>query len=51
MSLFNLNWKIVKSFPVIFLEGDITSEADQLLEEVYFDIRNNVKKNIYILDF
>ena len=51
MSSFNLNWKIEKTFPVIFLEGDITSEADQLLEEAYYEIRNSVKKNIYIFDF
>ncbi len=51
MSTFNLNWKIEKTFPVIYLEGDITSEADQLLEETYFEIRNSVKKNIYIFDF
>jgi len=51
MSSFNLNWKIEKTFPVIYLEGDITSEADQLLEETYYEIRDSIKKNIYIFDF
>ncbi len=51
MSTFNLNWKIEKSFPVIILEGDITSEADQLLEQVYFEIRSQIKEKIYIFDF
>lgn len=51
MSSFSLNWKIEKNFPVIFLDGDITSEADQLLEEAYYEIRNHVKEKIYIFDF
>jgi len=51
MSSFNLNWKIVKNFPVIFLDGDITSEADRLLEDAYFEIRNQIKEKIYIFDF
>jgi len=51
MSIFNLTWKIEKSFPVVFLEGDITSEADQLLEQVYFEIRSQTKEKIYIFDF
>lgn len=51
MSSFNLNWKIEKKFPVIFLDGDITSEADQLLEEAYSDIKSQVKEKIYIFDF
>ncbi|HNX24232.1 MAG TPA: STAS domain-containing protein [Spirochaetota bacterium] len=51
MSSFSLSWKIEKNFPVIFLDGDITSEADQLLEEAYFEIRNKIKEKIYIFDF
>jgi len=51
MNSFNLNWKIEKNFPVISLEGDITSEADKLLEEAYFEIRNQLKKKTYIFDF
>jgi len=51
MSTFNLNWKIEKTFPIITLEGDITSEADQLLESAYFEIRNQIKERIYIFDF
>jgi len=51
MSSFSLNWKLEKNFPVIFLDGDITSEADQLLEEAYYEIRNQVKDKIYIFDF
>lgn len=51
MSAFNLNWKLERSFPIIILEGDITSEADLLLEEVYFEIRNQIKEKIYIFDF
>jgi len=51
MSSFNLHWKIEKNFPVIFLDGDITSEADKLLEEVYFEISKQIKDKIYIFDF
>ncbi len=51
MSVFSLKWKLEKNFPVIFLDGDITSEADQLLEEAYSEIRNQVKERIYIFDF
>lgn len=51
MSSFNLSWKIEKTFPVIFLDGDITSEADQLLEEAYYEIRNQIKEKVYIFDF
>jgi len=51
MSTFSLKWKIERNFPVILLNGDITSEADQLLEEAYFEIRNQIKEKIYIFDF
>ncbi len=51
MNSFNLKWKIEKNFPVIFLDGDITSEADQLLEEAYFEIKNQIKEKIFIFDF
>lgn len=51
MSTFSLKWKIEKNFPVILLNGDITSEADQLLEEAYYEIRNHIKEKIYIFDF
>jgi anti-anti-sigma factor len=51
MSTFSLKWKIEKNFPVILLNGDITSEADQLLEEAYYEIRNQIKEKIYIFDF
>ncbi|PKL18408.1 MAG: anti-sigma factor antagonist [Spirochaetae bacterium HGW-Spirochaetae-5] len=51
MSAFSINWKITKDFPIITLEGDITSEADQLLEEAYYEIRNHIKEKIYIFDF
>jgi len=51
MSSFSLKWIIEKKFPVIFLDGDITSEADQLLEEAYYEIRNQIKEKIYIFDF
>lgn len=51
MNSFNLKWKIEKNFPVIFLNGDITSEADHLLEEAYFEIRNHIKEKIFIFDF
>ncbi len=51
MSSFSLNWKIEKNFPIIFLDGDITSDADLPLEEAYFEIRKNIKERIYIFDF
>ena len=51
MSSFNLKWSLEKSFPVIYLNGDITSEADHLLEETYYEIKKQVKNNIYIFDF
>ena len=51
MSSFSLDWKIEEKFPVIFLNGDITSEADHLLEEAYFEIRNQSKEKVYIFDF
>jgi anti-anti-sigma factor len=51
MSTFSINWKITKDFPIITLEGDITSEADQLLEDAYYEIRNHIKEKIYIFDF
>jgi len=51
MSSFSLNWKIDKTFPVIYLNGDITSEADQLLEQAYYEIKNQIKKKTYIFDF
>lgn len=51
MSSFSLKWQIEQSFPVIYLNGDITSEADLLLEEAYYEIKKQVKNNIYIFDF
>ena len=51
MSSFNLKWSLEKSFPVIYLIGDITSEADHFLEEAYYEIKKQVKSNIYIFDF
>ena len=39
MSSFNLKWSLEESFPVIYLNGDITSEADHLLEETYYEIK------------
>jgi anti-anti-sigma factor len=51
MSTFNINWKIKQNFPIVTLEGDITSEADHLLEEAYYEIRNQIKEKIYIFDF
>ncbi len=51
MSTFSLNWKIEKTYPIVFLDGDITSDADLLLEEAYFEIRKQIKNKIYIFDF
>lgn len=51
MSSFNLSWKLLSNIPVILLDGDITSEADHLLEEVYFEIKKQIKEKVYIFDF
>lgn len=51
MSSFSLNWKIEETYPIIFLDGDITSDAEQLLEDAYFEIRKQIKNKIYIFDF
>lgn len=51
MGSFDLNWKIENNLPIIFLKGDITSEADHVLEEAYFEIRKQVKGKVYIFDF
>lgn len=51
MSSFSLKWQLEQSFPVIYLNGDITSEADSLLEEIYYEIKKTTKNNIFIFDF
>jgi len=51
MNSFHLNWKIEKNFPIIYLVGDITSESDKLLEDVYYEIRSRIKEKIYIFNF
>lgn len=51
MNAFNLKWTIEKDIPVISLEGDITSEADQILKNAYSDIKKKSKSRVYIFDF
>lgn len=51
MNPFNLKWIIEKDIPVIYLEGDITSEADLTLKEAYNDIKKKSRSRFYIFDF
>jgi anti-anti-sigma factor len=51
MNQFNLTWEIIQSFPIIFLGGYITSDTEQLLEETYHAIMDQIKTKILIFDF
>ncbi|MCL1865751.1 MAG: STAS domain-containing protein [Spirochaetes bacterium] len=51
MHSFGLTWEVIKSFPIIFLDGDITLEAKQLLEDTYKEIINQLDAKILIFDF
>jgi len=51
MDTFDLNWGIIKSFPIIYLDGYITQGAKQLLEETYNEIIGRVKTKMLIFDF
>lgn len=51
MNPFNLKWELERDIPVIFLEGDITSESDHKLKEIYAEIKKNCKSRTYIFDF
>lgn len=51
MYSFKLKWSLEKALPIIYLEGDITSEADPLLQEAYNEIKKQSKSTTYIFDF
>lgn len=51
MNPFNLNWAIENDIPVIYLEGDITSESDQTLRETYNEIKMKSRSRFFIFDF
>ncbi len=51
MNAFSLKWDIEKKIPVVYLEGDITSESDNTLKETYNEIKKKSKSRIYIFDF
>ena len=51
MNPFHLIWEIEKDIPVIYLEGDITSESDHVLKDAYNDIKKKSKSRIFIFDF
>jgi len=51
MNPFNLTWEIDRDIPVVYLEGDITSESDQFLKETYKEIKKISRARIYIFDF
>ena len=51
MNSFKLTWEVVQSFPIIYLDGDITLDAKELLEETYNSIMDQLKTKILILDF
>ncbi|HOP28421.1 MAG TPA: STAS domain-containing protein [Spirochaetota bacterium] len=51
MNPFHLTWEIEKDIPVIYLEGDITSESDNILKDAYNDIKKKSKSRIFIFDF
>ena len=51
MNAFNLTWERIESFPIIYLDGSITLETKQLLEDTYHDIIRQHKAEIMIFDF
>ena len=51
MNKFTLTWEAVQSFPVIFLDGDITADAERLLEDVYKEIASQHNTKILMFDF
>jgi len=51
MNSFNLKWEVIKSFPLIYLDGSITLGAKQLLEKTYDEIIDQVKSKGLIFDF
>jgi anti-anti-sigma factor len=51
MNQFNLTWEVIQTFPIISLDGDITFEAEKLLEETYHAIMDNLKAKQLIFDF
>ena len=51
MNPFNLTWVIDRDIPVIYLEGDITSESDLSLKDAYNEIKKKEKCNYALLFF
>jgi anti-anti-sigma factor len=51
MDTFDLKWEVIKSLPIIYLDGSITLVAKQLLEKTYHEIVGQVKTKILIFDF
>ena len=51
MNSINLTWEIIKSFPIIFFDGQITSEIEELLDKAYREVLSQVNSKILILDF
>ncbi|MCL2155559.1 MAG: STAS domain-containing protein [Leptospirales bacterium] len=51
MNSFNLTCKIIKSFPIIFFDGQITSEIEELLDKAYHEVMSQVDSKLLILDF
>lgn len=51
MNPFNLTWVIEREIPVIYLEGDITSESDQVLKDAYNEIKKKSRSRVFIFDF
>ena len=51
MNSFSLKWEIIKSLPIIYLDGSITLAAKQLLEKTYYEVLGQVKTKMLIFDF
>jgi len=49
MDNFNLKWKNKDEYPVIFMEGDITSSSEKLLIEAYKEINESTKDSQIII--
>ena len=51
MKEFNIEWKIENDVPVLYMNGDITTDADVHLLNTYNEIRKINKNQTMIFDF
>jgi anti-anti-sigma factor len=51
MHSIDLTWQVIKSFPIIFFDGYITLEIEEILQKTYQEVMEQVNSKILIFDF